>query len=74
MGKLTRCDHPNCNRRSRVMRECILCEKKGKVHLINACDHHPEWLMEKLKRHVLLKHPGTIPTLVVAALKGEDVF
>ena len=75
MKKLHRCDHPECNRRSRVKRECVMCEKKGtKIHTIRACSHHVDWSLAAMKRHVLRKHPAVIPGLCFAALKGEDVF
>jgi hypothetical protein len=62
-----------CSRRGRVEQSCVLCESQGEHFLVAACPGHTGKARAKVKRHVLLKHPGTIPAAFAAALTGRDM-
>ena len=63
-----------CPRTAKVKHECLTCEKKGGSHAVLCCRKHAAEGLETIRRHALVKHPGNIVGLAIAALKGEDVL
>lgn len=66
-----RCVADGCTRVARSKLECKLCEQKGRDHVVVACQHHAVDARDKLKAHVLRKHPGVWPAWVLALMRGE---
>jgi hypothetical protein len=60
-----------CGNRGRLKHHCVLCEKAGKDFTVQFCESHAKEAESKMKRHVLLAHPSTIPAAFLAGLKGE---
>lgn len=60
-----------CTANGGMKHHCVLCEERGAEYTVQFCDRHAVDAEKAIKRHVLLKHPGTIPSFIVAGLKGE---
>lgn len=59
--------------RGRITQECVLCEHKDASFIIQSCIVHAGDARARLKRHVLLRHPSTIPAAIWAGLKGHEL-
>lgn len=67
------CVDNKCGNNGSIGQACELCAQKGKTYKVLACPNHAGLARAKLKRHILLKHPGTIPSAMLAALSGRDM-
>jgi hypothetical protein len=67
------CFVAECGNRGKVEQACVLCESQGKTFLVAACPSHTGKARGRVKRHVLLKHPATMPAAMLAALAGKDM-
>jgi hypothetical protein len=67
------CFVEECGARGSVGQECELCLKKGKQFKLQACRSHTGDARARMKRHILLKHPGVMPAWFAAAMTGEDM-
>jgi len=67
------CYDDGCNRKGITRMECGLCVSKGRSFVVVSCGPHSLSAREKMKRHCMTKHPGIIPSWMVAALGGGDM-
>jgi hypothetical protein len=72
------CFKKGCEKNGALMHHCKICEaliaqgeKKGEPFTVQFCGDHLVEAAARIKRHVLLKHPGTLPAWMMSALKGE---
>jgi hypothetical protein len=72
------CFVKGCEQNGGLMHHCKVCEaliaqgeKKGEPFTVQFCGDHIVEAAARMKKHVLLKHPATIPAWMLAALTGE---
>ncbi|MCJ7796849.1 MAG: hypothetical protein MUQ56_08800 [Thermoleophilia bacterium] len=72
------CFVKGCKHNGSLMHHCKICEAlvaEGEIEKsfeVQFCGYHVVEAGKKMKRHILTKHPVTIPALFWAKLKGED--
>lgn len=72
------CFAKGCKQNGPLMHTCKVCEAlieqgeaQGEPFTVQFCGDHLVEAAARMKRHVLLKHPATIPAWMLAALSGE---
>jgi len=72
------CFVEGCKINGSLMHHCKICEalvaekRLEKAFEVQFCGHHVVEAGKRMKKHVLTRHPVTIPALLWAKLKGED--
>lgn len=67
------CCVKDCGRNGSIGQSCELCAKKGKEFKVLGCPGHAGVARDRLKRHILVRHPGALPAWMAAALSGRDM-
>lgn len=72
------CFMDGCKANGSLMHHCRICDElvaedpDKQPFTVQFCGHHVIEAGKKMKKHVLTKHPVTIPALLWAKLKGDD--
>lgn len=73
------CFKTGCHQNGGLMHHCKVCEalkEQGKLDAepftVQFCGDHIIEAAARMKRHVLTKHPATIPAWLLATLTGEN--
>jgi hypothetical protein len=70
------CYVKGCKVNGGLMHHCKICEalveagKQEEAYTVQFCGNHLVEAAAKMKRHVLLKHPGTLPSWLLHKLTG----
>lgn len=69
------CFFKGCKINGSRTHHCNICEIKGrkKVHTVQFCELHADHATEKMKAHVLLRHPSMIPAFIATDLAGKSL-